>query len=94
VQDATRNLNERRNHTQNEKRAAEQVCLAVTLWPCIREALHSNPDRDTTYLEVLVFSSTVLSNVFIYWDASDSWLWRRGRRVAIAIIIIIIIIIW
>jgi hypothetical protein len=34
-----------------------------------------------------------LSNVFIYWGASDWWLWRRGRPVAIAIIIIIIIII-
>jgi hypothetical protein len=33
----------------------------------------------------------VLSNVFIYWGASNWWLWRRGRRVAISIIIIIII---
>jgi hypothetical protein len=33
----------------------------------------------------------VLSNVFIYWGASDWWLWRRGRRVAIATTIIIII---
>jgi hypothetical protein len=39
------------------------------------------------------YSRTVLSNVFIYWGASDWWLWRRGRRVAIGIIIIIIIII-
>jgi hypothetical protein len=35
--------------------------------------------------------TAVLSNVFIYWGASDWWLWMRGRRVAIAIIIIIII---
>jgi hypothetical protein len=44
----------------------------------------------------VVFASPfrpVLTNVFIYWGASDWWLWRRGRRVAIAIIIIIIIII-
>jgi hypothetical protein len=40
-----------------------------------------------------VYSREVLSNVFIYWGASDRWLWRRGRRVAIVIIIIIIIII-
>jgi hypothetical protein len=38
------------------------------------------------------WDNAVLSNVFIYWGASDRWLWRRGRRVAIAIIIIIIII--
>jgi hypothetical protein len=25
--------------------------------------------------------NAVLSNVFIYWGASDWWLWRRGRRV-------------
>jgi hypothetical protein len=31
----------------------------------------------------------VLSNVFIYWGASDWWLWRRRHHVAIAIIIII-----
>jgi hypothetical protein len=35
----------------------------------------------------------VMSNVFLYWGASDWWLCRRGRGVAIAIIIIIIIII-
>jgi hypothetical protein len=34
-------------------------------------------------------SGPVLSNVFIYWGASDWWLWRCGRPVAIAIIIII-----
>jgi hypothetical protein len=33
--------------------------------------------------------SAVLSNVFIYWGASDRWLWRRGHRVTIVIIIII-----
>jgi hypothetical protein len=40
--------------------------------------------------EELRQSKPVLSNVFIYWGASDRRLWRRGRRVAIAIIIIII----
>jgi hypothetical protein len=29
---------------------------------------------------------TALSNVVIYWGASDWWLWRRGRRVAISIV--------
>jgi hypothetical protein len=32
-----------------------------------------------------------LSNVFIYWGASDCWLWRRGRPVAIAIIIVVVV---
>jgi hypothetical protein len=36
---------------------------------------------------------TVLSNGFVYWDASDWWLWRRGRRVAVAIIMMMMIII-
>jgi hypothetical protein len=31
------------------------------------------------------YCEAVLSNVFIYWGASDWWLWRRGRHVAIAI---------
>jgi hypothetical protein len=35
----------------------------------------------------------VLANVFIYWGASDWWLWRRGRRVAILLLLLIIIII-
>jgi hypothetical protein len=50
--------------------------------------------RNPTPAEVafLIGFKPVLSNVFIYWGASDRWLWRRGRRVAIAIIIIIIII--
>jgi hypothetical protein len=34
-------------------------------------------------------STSVLSNVFIYWGVSGWWLWRRGRHVAIAIIITI-----
>jgi hypothetical protein len=37
--------------------------------------------------------TAVLSNVFVYWGASEWWLWRRGRRVAIAVVVIIIIII-
>jgi hypothetical protein len=47
------------------------------------------------YYLLLTFKLTnsVLSNDFIYCGASDWWLWRRGRRVAIAIIIITIIII-
>jgi hypothetical protein len=27
-----------------------------------------------------LLSTSVLSNVFIYWGVSDWWLWRRGRR--------------
>jgi hypothetical protein len=38
-------------------------------------------------LDLTGASKSALSNVFIYWSASDRWLWRRGRRVAIAIII-------
>jgi hypothetical protein len=34
-----------------------------------------------------------LSNVFIYWGASDWWLWRCGRPVAIEMMMMIIIII-
>jgi hypothetical protein len=49
--------------------------------------------QNIKFSEGSTYCKPVVSNDFIYWGASDGWLWRRGRPVAIATIIIIIIII-
>jgi hypothetical protein len=66
-------------------------CVAVSVaarlrggWPGTKE-----PYADRPWCPPSLPSNAVLSNVFIYCGASDWWLWRRGRRVAIRIIIII-----